>query len=227
MSDDEVTREADPGWLTRLHTDTAGNGHDVTDECVSHSENGASEDDAHTIGHGDLLDQVRAAVREARGEQPTPQPPLDVTSSPGEPRPRPQPDRRSFPPPDPTSPLHSAKAAPTVTSPGSRWQPPPRLKPTTPPAAPALLATPVRRSRSRRVVLVVIAATAVALVAGVLIGRSSSSDPTPGDDTAVTTDSSTTDSSTTDSSATASSAPDISGNDGTTDAATITTEAGS
>jgi len=187
MSDDEVTREADPGWLARLRTDAA--------------------DDEHTIGHGDLLDQVRAAVRDARREPSSEsRESADTTTSGDATSASSAMQPVSFPPPDPASPLHSAKAAPTVTSPESRWQPPPRLKPVTPAAAPALLAVPSRPARSRRVLLVVVGAAVVALVAGVLIGRSSSSDPKPADDTAVTTGSPT---------------------DATSDATTIAPEAGS
>lgn len=190
--DDEVTREVDPNWLARLRVDASSNGHDPAPPHTEHdtehdteqqpeleADVAGGEDHDHTIGNADLLEQVRAAVRDARGDRaPT--------------SPSPQPAALSFPPPDPTSPVHSAKAAPVIASPEARWQPPPRLKPISPAPAPALLADSSRPTRSKRALVVVVAVAVVAaLVAGVIIGRSGSSDPTPGDDTVVTTGDST------------------------------------
>lgn len=213
MSDDEVTREADPNWLARLRDRSASNG-DLHDEGGDNASNTAGNtagdtsgdteedaadgpvDDEHTVGQGDLLDQVRAAVRDARADgSPRSLPaglPSDLSSTTSAPVARSTPTALSFPPPDPASPVHSVKAAPTVTNPQARWQPPPRLKPVTPAAAPALITAPAGPNRSRRVLAAVVVAAIVALVVGVLIGRNSSSDPKPGDETEVTTDSSTT-----------------------------------
>jgi hypothetical protein len=175
MSDDEITREVDPNWLTRLRRDAA--------------------DDEHTIANADLLDQVRAAVREARAEpSPPSRPSAPAVSTAAGPTPAddasaPPAGQMSFPPPDPSSPVHQAKAAPTLTFPQARWQPPPRLKPVSAAPQPVLLSNPPTRSGAggRRVLIVGIIAAVAALTVGVIIGRSGSSDPKPGDDTSVST----------------------------------------
>jgi len=193
MSDDEVTREVDPNWLARLRSEATNNEHDNDHD----DEHDNEHDNEHTIGNADLLDQVRAAVRDAHSERTPstpPTPPARSTSStrstrstgsgPSTPSGAAE---VSFPPPDPTSPAHSAKAAPTLTFPEARWQPPPRLKPITP-ATPALLVDTTRPRPSRRALVIVVAATVIAaLVVGVVIGRSGSSDREPGDETVVTT----------------------------------------
>lgn len=182
MSDDEITREVDPNWLTRLRE----NADEARDD-------GSDADDEHTIGNADLLDQVRAAVREARGDTPVGPSHAAVRStahvSTADPQAPPR-GQVSFPPPDPSSPVHQAKAAPTLTFPQARWQPPPRLKPVSAATPPALLTTSTsgsHQSGRRRMLVVGITAAVAALIVGVLIGRNDSSDPAPGDDTVVST----------------------------------------
>jgi hypothetical protein len=186
MTDDEVTRDVDPHWLARLRERDDTERDDAERDADPHTDTGADADE-HTIGNVDLLEQIRAAVRDARPDTAPAAPPTLgerlTPTSPSE-----APPTISFPPPDPASPVHSAKAAPTVTSPEARWQPPARLKPITATTAPVLLTDSARPARSKRALMIAAAAAVVvALVVGVLIGRSASSDPKPGDDTTVST----------------------------------------
>lgn len=178
MSDDEITRAADPEWLSELRAAATGDqtGDRASDEFddaplrgdeVPRFAEDLAAQDGVTLAGADIMEQVRQAVAAARA---TEQPPVEQASV--EPAPFNPPHLEQahveqghvdLAPGD----LGPSTAASIAERPGARWSPPPRLKPGPTPQLPALL-PPDTTSRQRRHVIAIAAVVLVAV--GVLIG---------------------------------------------------------
>jgi len=209
MSDDEVTRDVDPAWLAAMRTPSqadaartgaegngqGGAGVDLTTEGI--------DAERTTDADGDLVEHVRAAVREARAGLATPPTTAPPTQLPPALEPTLEPAPTPTPEPAPARP-GSALPPPVVTAGGAatelpatdsvvqpvadpvpgpsrvRWEPPARLRPAAIPTAAPLLVDRAPRRHSLRWPWVVAAAVIAALAGfAIAVAVSGGDDPAP------------------------------------------------